>query len=64
MKKQKWTEHWQCGEDVQKLEDAPWKKEKSRRQEEGLLRLKEENLQTAARGYKDATGVVCDGFHP
>ena len=61
-KRKKWAKHWQCDEDVQNLEDKPWKNEEMRRMEEAL-RLKEE-LEKASRMYKAKTGVGCDGFHP
>ena len=32
--------------------------------EEGLPRLREQNLESAARSYKAATGMGCAGFHP
>ena len=35
-----------------------------RSEEEGMPRLKESDLEKAARNYKAKTGVVCDGFHP
>ena len=31
---------------------------------EGLPRLREDNMEKAARSYKAVTGVGCDGFHP
>ena len=44
----------------QEQDDKPWRNEESR----GLPRLKEENLEKAARSYKATEGVGCDGFHP
>ena len=61
-KRKEWAKHWQCDEDVQNLEDKPWKNEEMRRMEEAL-RLKEE-LEKASRMHKAKTGVGCDGFHP
>ena len=54
--------HWQCDMDVQDLEDMRWRKEDLRSLEEGLPRLKEGNLERAARSYKATSGVDCDGF--
>ena len=35
-----------------------------RSEEEGMPRLKESDLEKAARNYKAKTGVVCDDAHP
>ena len=50
---------------LQDLEDKSWRHEELRSLEEGgLPRMKEEKLKKAARSYKAAAGVGCDGFHP
>ena len=64
MTRQEWAMHWHCEEEVQHLEDMPWESEELKKHEVGLPRLKEERLQKVAKGYKGATGVGCDGFHP
>ena len=50
-KKEKWSIHWQCDEEVQNTKDKPW-----RRCEEALPRLKEGDLESASRMYKAKTG--------
>ena len=59
-----WAKHWQCDEDVQKMQDKLWRNEQLRRCEEALPRLKEWELKKVSRWYKAKTGVRCDGFHP
>ena len=39
-----WAKHWQCDEEVQNVEDRPWKNEELRKWEEALPRLKECDL--------------------
>ena len=56
--------HWQCFEEVQNMQDKPWRNEELRRCEEALPKLKEGDLERASRMYKAQTGVGCDGFHP
>ena len=56
--------HWQCIEEVQNMQDKPWRIEELRKWEEALPRLKESDLERASRMYKAKTGVGCDGFHP
>ena len=46
------------------MEEKPWIDEESRSSEEGLQRLKEENLEKTARRCKATTGVGCDGLRP
>ena len=41
--------HWESGAVAQSMDDKPWRNEESRGLEEGLPRLKEENLEKAAR---------------
>ena len=48
---------------MQELEDKPWRNEELRNLEEGLSKLREDNLQKTARSYKAATAVGCDGVH-
>ena len=63
-KRKEWTEHWQCDESVQNVEDKSWKNEELKKLEEALPRLKEGDLEKASGLYKAKTGVRCDGFHP
>ena len=62
-KRKEWSAHWQCDEDVQNVQDKPWRNEELRRSEEALPRLKEGDLEKASRKYKAKTGVGRDGFH-
>ena len=62
-KRKEWAKHWQCSEDVQNLENMPWKHEELKKLEEALPRLKECELENVPRPYKAKTGVGCDGFH-
>ena len=39
-KRKEWAKHWQCDEEVQILEDEPWKNEELKRSEEALPRLR------------------------
>ena len=63
-KRNEWSKHGQCDEEVQNMKDKPWKNEELRRWKEALPRLKECDLEEASRMYKAKTGVGCDGFHP
>ena len=56
--------HWQCDEEVQNVEEKPWKNEELRSAEEALPRPKECLLEEVSRLFKAKTGVGCDGFHP
>ena len=38
-KRKEWARHWQCDEEVQNVEEKPWKNEELRRLEEALPRL-------------------------
>ena len=38
-KRKEWSIHWQCDEDVQNMQDNPWRNEELRRCEEALPRL-------------------------
>ena len=58
------AKHWQCNMEVQDLDDKPWRNEELRSLEEGLPRLREDNLEKAARSDKAAIGVGCVGYHP
>ena len=60
-KRKEWSTHWQCDEEVQSVQDKPWRDEELRKGEEALPRLKEGGLEKA---YKAKTGGGCDGFHP
>ena len=61
--RKEWARHWQCDEDVQDLEDKPWKNEELKKSEEALPRLNECGLEKVSKLYKAKTGVWCDGFH-
>ena len=63
-KRKEWAKHWQCDSEAQGVEDKSWRNEDLRSSEEGLPRLNEENFANAARSYKAAIGVGCDGFQP
>ena len=63
-KMKEWATHWQCDEDVQNMQDIPWRNEELRRCKEALPRLLEGDLERASRMYKAKTGVGWDGFHP
>ena len=63
-KKKKRSKHWQCNEEIQSMQDKPWRKEELKECEEALSSLKEGDLEKASRLYKAKTGVGCDGFHP
>ena len=63
-KRKEWSKHWQCNEEVQNMQDKPWRNEELKKCEEALPRLKEGDVEKASRLYKAKTGVGCDGFHP
>ena len=63
-KRKEWAKHWQCDEEIQNMQNKPWRNEESKECEEALPRLKEGDLEKASRLYKAKTGVGCDGFHP
>ena len=63
-KRKELAKHWQCDEDLQNMQNKPWRNEESKECEEALPRLKEGDLEKASRLYKAETGVGCDGFHP
>ena len=62
-KRKEWAKHWQCDENVKKLEDNPWKREEMKKSEEALPRQKGCALEKVSKLYKAKTGVGCDGFH-
>ena len=43
--RKEWTKHWQCDFEVEGAENKPWWNEELRSLEEGLPRLKKENLE-------------------
>ena len=63
-KRKEWSIHWQCDEEVQNMQDKPWRNEELRRCEEALPRLREGDLEKASRMYKAKTRAGCDGLHP
>ena len=56
--------HLHCNEEIQSMQDEPWRNGGLRECEEALPRLKEGDPEKAPRRYKAKTGVRCDGFHP
>ena len=56
-----WAKYRQCDEEVQNVEDEPWKNEELRKWEEALPKLEECELEKVSRLYKAKTG--CDDFH-
>ena len=63
-KRKERAKHWQCDEEVQNVEEKPWKNEELRSAEEALPRPKECLLEEVSRLFEAKTGVGCDGFHP
>ena len=51
-KRKEWAKHWQCDEEVQNVEEKPWKNEDLRSAEEALPMLKECGLEKVSRLYK------------
>ena len=45
--RKEWAKHWQCGEDVQNVEEKPRKDEELRKMEEARPWLKEHHLESA-----------------
>ena len=63
-KRKEWAKFWQCDEEIQNMQNKPWRSEELKECEEALPRLKEGDLDKASRLYKAKTGVGCDGLHP
>ena len=63
-KRKEWSKHWQCNEEIQNMQDKPWRNEELKECEEASSRLKVGDLDKASRLYKAKTGVGCDEFHP
>ena len=63
-KRKEWAKHWQCDEEIQNMQNKPWRNEELKECEEALPRLKEGDSDKASILYKTGTGVGCDGFHP
>ena len=63
-KRKNGQKHWQCDEEVQNVEEKPWKNEELRSAEEALPRPKECLLEEVSRLFKAKTGVGCDGLPP
>ena len=51
-------------ERCESMERKQWRNEGLRSLKEALPRLREDNLEKAARSYKATPGVDCDGLHP
>ena len=62
-KRKEWAKR-QYDEEVQNVEEKPWKNDELRKLEEALPSLKECHLEKVSRLYKAKTGIGCDGFHP
>ena len=62
--RREWSTHWQCNEEIHNMQNKPWRNDELKECEEALPRLKECDLEKAARLHKAKTGVGCDGFHP
>ena len=63
-KRVEWQKHWHCDEEIQNMQNKPWRNEELKEGEEALPRLKEGDLDKASRLYKAKTGVGCDGIPP
>ena len=48
-KRKEWAKHWHCNEEVQDLEDKPWKNEVLKKPEEALRRPKESGLEKVSK---------------
>ena len=57
-KRKEWSDHWQCNEEIQKMQNKPWRNEELKEGEEALPRLKESDLEKASRLYRAKTGVI------
>ena len=60
-KRKEWAKQWLCDEEVQNVEEKPWKIEEKC----GGCTTKAERVSLAevSRLYEAKTGVGCDGFH-
>ena len=56
-KRKEWAKHWQCDEEIQNMQNKPWRNEESKECEEALPRLKECQLEKVSRLYTAKTGV-------
>ena len=65
-KRKEWAKHSQCDEEIQNMQNKPWRNDELKECEEAFPRLKEGDLEKASTStlYKAKTGVGCDGFHP
>ena len=62
-KRKEWSKHWQCNEEIQNMQNKPWRNEELKECEEALPWLTEGDL----KRHQDCTRqkkVGCDGFHP
>ena len=62
-KGREWAKHWQCVEEVQKVEEKLWMNEELRKLEEALPRLKECHFGRGVQIVQAKTGMGCDSFH-
>ena len=46
-KKKEWAKHWQCNEEIQSVQDKPWRNEELKECEEALPRLKDDDMEKA-----------------
>ena len=63
-KRKEWGKNWKCDEEIQNMQNKPWRNDELKECEEALPRLKEGDLDKASRLYSAKTGVGCDGFQP
>ena len=63
-KRKEWAKHWHCDEEIQNVQNKPWRNEELKECDKTLPRMKEDDLKKASRLYKAKTGVGCNGFHP
>ena len=61
-KRKEWSEHWQCNEEIQSMQDKPWRNEELKECEEALP-SREGDLKRHRHCTRQKTGVGCDGFH-
>ena len=55
--RKEWAKHLQCDEEMQNMENKPWRNEELKEYEEALPRLKEGELEKVSTLHKAKTGV-------
>ena len=63
-KRKEWAKHWHCDEEIQNVQNKPWRNEELKECDKALPRMKEDDLEKASRLYKAKTRVGSNGFHP